>query len=94
MTDDVIDEGCMREWGIVAGNRIEVEQKIKTKERMGRSPDLFDALAAAVEGARRLGLTIRRLIEPMDADRFRKELARIVASHQALKQSKRLTFAR
>lgn len=44
LTEDVIEEGCMREWGMVAGNRVEVEPKDKTKKRMGRSPDLFDSL--------------------------------------------------
>jgi hypothetical protein len=51
----------MREYGIAAGNRIELETKDDTKKRMGRSPDLFDWLATAVEGARRMGFRIQRL---------------------------------
>lgn len=93
MTDDVIDEGCMREWGMVAGNKVEVEGKDKTKQRMGRSPDLMDALAVAVEGARLLGLTVRKLIEPMDAANFEKRMREIAEKYQRLKQSKQLHFA-
>jgi hypothetical protein len=62
MTEDVMAEGCMREWGFVAGNRIEVETKDKMKVKSGRSPDLFDALAAGVEGARRRGFIISRQV--------------------------------
>lgn len=35
--------------------------KEETKERMGRSPDLFDFLACACEGARRKGFIISKL---------------------------------
>lgn len=61
LTDELMEEGCMREWKIVRGNRIEIESKAETKERMGRSPDLFDALCTAVEGARRRGFQISRM---------------------------------
>ena len=54
-------EGTLREWIMVSGNRVEVETKDKMKIRTGRSPDLFDALAAGLEGARRLGFKIDRL---------------------------------
>lgn len=60
MTDEVMEEGCMREWGIVKDNRIEVEDKQLTKIRMGRSPDIFDAWVCVVEGARRQGFKIER----------------------------------
>lgn len=58
MTEDVMLEGCAREWGRVGNNKIEVEPKEKMKEKTGRSPDLFDALAIGVEGARRRGFMI------------------------------------
>lgn len=58
---DVMDEGCQREWKIVKGNKIEIESKIEMKERTGRSPDLFDWLATAIEGARRKGFMISKL---------------------------------
>lgn len=59
LTEGVMQEGCMREWTITGGNKIEVEPKDKMKEKTGRSPDLFDALTAGVELARRLGFSIR-----------------------------------
>lgn len=62
MTDDVMQEGCYREWGFTKGNKIEVENKAKMKEKSGRSPDLFDGLACGVEMARRHGFTINRLV--------------------------------
>lgn len=58
MTEEVMNEGCMREWGIVGANKIEVEPKEKMKLKTGRSPDLFDALVSGVEMARRLGFVI------------------------------------
>src|SRR5262249_13868031 len=42
MTEDVMLEGCTREWTMVAGNKIEVEPKEVMKGRTSRSPDLFD----------------------------------------------------
>jgi hypothetical protein len=64
LPDDVIREGCLREWMIVAGNKIEIEPKAATKLRMGKSPDLFDSLVVAVEGARRRGFKINKLTVP------------------------------
>lgn len=61
LTPDVMAEGSMREWGFVSGNRIEVETKDKMKVRVGRSPDLFDALVSGVEGARRRGFVIENI---------------------------------
>lgn len=58
LTEEVMAEGCMREYGMVAGNKIEVESKKEMKKKTGRSPDLMDALVTAVEGARRLGFQI------------------------------------
>jgi hypothetical protein len=58
---EVEDEGCLREWKKVAGNKIQVEPKEKTKERAGRSPDLADALVCGIEGARRRGFVIGTL---------------------------------
>jgi hypothetical protein len=58
MKDGIIQEGCQREWTMVGANRIEVEPKQKMKEKTGRSPDLFDALAIGIEGARQRGFTV------------------------------------
>lgn len=62
MTEDVMLEGCQREWTRVGANKIEVEPKDKMKLKTGRSPDLFDALAAGVEGARRRGFVISEMV--------------------------------
>jgi hypothetical protein len=59
LTEDVMAEGCMREWGW-ASKKIQVEPKEKMKLKSGRSPDLFDALVCGVEGARRRGFVIKR----------------------------------
>jgi hypothetical protein len=48
----------MREWGIARTGLIDVEPKHKTKERMGRSPDLWDSFVVALEMARRTGFEI------------------------------------
>ncbi len=61
MKESVMQEGCQREWTMVSGNRIEVEPKDKMKLKTGRSPDLFDALAVGVEGARQRGFHIRNM---------------------------------
>ena len=58
MKDGVMQEGCQREWTITTGNLIEVEPKLKMKEKTGRSPDFFDALAIGVEGAIQRGFYI------------------------------------
>lgn len=58
---EVAEEGYKREWKYVKGNRIEVETKADMKLRTGHSPDRFDWLVTAVEGARRLGFEIKRL---------------------------------
>jgi hypothetical protein len=55
---EVAEEGCMREWGINRQSKIDVEPKDKTKERLGRSPDLWDALVVAIEIARKNGFQI------------------------------------
>jgi hypothetical protein len=58
MTDGIMQEGCQREWTMVGANRIEIEPKLKMKEKTGKSPDLFDALAIGIEGARQRGFRI------------------------------------
>lgn len=58
MTEEVMAEGCFREWGHQA-KKIQVEPKDKMKIKSGRSPDLFDALAVGVEGALRRGFRIK-----------------------------------
>ena len=76
MKDGVMQEGCQREWTLI-GNLIEVEPKEKMKEKTGRSPDLFDALAIGVEGAIQRGFVISNTakVERHEEDnRWRKKL--------------------
>jgi hypothetical protein len=63
LPEDVMREGCAREYGRSKGNKFFIESKHdpKARQRMVRSPDLFDWLATAIEGARRLGFRIARL---------------------------------
>jgi hypothetical protein len=58
MTEAPLAEFCRREWTTVGNNKIEVESKQDMKEKFGKSPDLADAIAGALEGARRLGFQI------------------------------------
>lgn len=57
----IVEEGCQREYGDVEGGKIEVEPKDQMRLRKNKSPDLFDWLAIAIEGARRLGFVVDRL---------------------------------
>lgn len=61
MTEDLCSEGSAREWKEVAGSKIEIETKEDMRDRVGYSPDLFDWLVTAFEGARRLGFQISKL---------------------------------
>ena len=64
---DVMEEMCMRMWERVEGSKkIKVEPKDKMKERTGRSPDLGDWCAIAVEGCRRRGFQISKLANDED----------------------------
>ena len=54
-------EGQLRMYSIVHGNRMEVEPKEEMKERVKKSPDEYDWFAIGVEGARRLGFRIQRI---------------------------------
>lgn len=64
LATDVMDEGCLRMWEKVKGDKIEVESKEEMKLRVGRSPDLFDQLAILVEGARQRGFQVKKLANP------------------------------
>lgn len=61
-TDEVVNEFSQREWTMVGKNKIQIEPKDKMKQKTGRSPDLADALAIGVEGARRLGFVIKAIV--------------------------------
>lgn len=61
LTNEMIDEGCQREWINVRGDRKEVETKTDMKLRTNESPDIFDGLVTMAEGARRRGFQISNL---------------------------------
>lgn len=61
LPNDVMLEGCARRYTEVGGNKIEVEPKDEYKLRMKHSPNKFDALAIALEGARQRGFLIAKL---------------------------------
>lgn len=61
-TEDVIMEFSSREWTVVGANKIEVEPKAKMKEKIGRSPDLADAVAVGIFGACQRGFQIAQLL--------------------------------
>jgi hypothetical protein len=87
-----MEEGCQREWKTVKGNKTEIESKVEMKERTGRSPDLFDWLATAVEGARRRGFQISKMANEQvnRSDQWMKDLQK---KSRALAESGRLNYA-
>ena len=69
LPEDVMDEGCKRQWDWVArggAKVIQIEPKEEMKLRTRQSPDQFDALAICVEGARRRGFQIAKLAKETD----------------------------
>lgn len=92
LTAEICREGCMREWKEVDGNKIEIETKDEMRERMGRSPDLFDWLATAVEGARRQGFKITKLAKE-SASSEKDWLAEQAKEYGAFLKSRQLTVA-
>lgn len=70
---EVAEEGQMRLFSVVAGNKVEVEPKDEMKERIKRSPDLYDEFAICMEGARQRGFRIQRIganVETSAPDKF------------------------
>jgi hypothetical protein len=64
MNEDLVLEGCAREYMRIGSNKIQAEPKKDMKEKTGKSPDLFDTFVLGVEGARQKGFVIRRLGDP------------------------------
>ena len=93
MTEDVMMEFCAREYGKVAGNKIEVEPKDKMKIKTSRSPDLADAVAVGLEGARRLGFVIRRLTNPNQVQQDDKWKTQLRQRAQDLVKAHTLNYA-
>lgn len=89
MTEEVMLEGVAREWGFTGSNKIDVEPKKLTKAKTGRSPDLFDALAVAVEGAVQRGFVIKRKLAPSSVahddgwrNKFKERMTRLESNHR------------
>ena len=93
LTEDVIDDGCMREWQEVAGNKIEVETKIKMKERTGQSPDLYDWAVIILEGARRRGFQIKKMVNAEEDDSNHEWITDLIAKSRKLRESHALNYA-
>jgi hypothetical protein len=75
LTDDAISEFSSREWTIIGANKTDIESKDKTKAKLGRSPDIADAICYAVELARRKGFVIKR-IRPVEEPEYDDEWKR------------------
>jgi hypothetical protein len=93
MTEDVMNEGCAREWKMVGNNKIEVESKEEMKKKTGRSPDLFDALAIGVEGARQKGFMIRRLGKLSEIEQDHRWKRKLLEDAARARASKELNYA-
>lgn len=93
LPDEVIEEGTMREWSIVQGNKVCIEPKQDTKLKLGRSPDLFDSLVVAVEGARQRGFQINALGTPAMKAQAQAWMLQMREKYARLKRSKMLTAA-
>jgi len=58
MREDVLREFAAREFSITTNNKIDLETKQAMMQRTGISPDIADAVAIAIYGARKLGFVI------------------------------------
>lgn len=92
LPEDVVDDGCQREWREVAGNKIEVETKRDMKERTGQSPDKYDWFVTVLEGARRRGFTIKSMVNH-EAKRDMRWLDDLAAKSRKLRESHQLTHS-
>ncbi len=93
LSDEVIEEGAMREWNKVKADKIELESKVDMKLRVGRSPDLFDSLSILIEGARRRGFTISKLANSSHTPRGDSKIQKESQSFVKAVRSKQLQAA-
>lgn len=91
LAPEVAEDGSYREWGITKSGKVDVEPKEKTKERMGRSPDLWDALVVAIEVARRNGFVIKTGAKVGITKTSFKKLNELADKHRKLTQKYQLT---
>ena len=91
LPESVMEEFCMREWAIVKDKKVEVEKKEDMKERVGRSPDEADWCSICVEGARRRGFQISRLVNA-EEEQKRKEWLRDLEKNATTHRSGQLVY--
>lgn len=89
MPEDVAEEFYLREWTKERGDKYEIETKKEMKTRTGMSPDLADACAILVEGARRLGFMIEQLPEGESPGRKESDYLQRELQKYRLQQKKR-----
>lgn len=94
LSEEMMAEGCLREYGTVAGGKISIETKEDMRERINRSPDLFDFLSFLVEGARQRGFLIAMLGGAEEDPEAEHWLSDKVRKHNELAKSKRLVVQR
>ena len=87
---NVADEGQSRLFEVVSGNRVEVESKDDMKQRIRKSPDLYDWFSIAVEGARQRGFKIKRIGQPIPQKRKPDWLDHRLQEQRELDQARRL----
>lgn len=92
LNNEVMEEGCMREWKMVRGNKIELETKEDCKKRMGRSPDLFDCAVVLVEAARQRGFKIARMAAVSSSRPKAEFMERLQERSNALLRAHELTY--
>lgn len=93
LPEETMEEGCLREWSKVKGDKKEIESKKDMKERIGRSPDLFDCAAIGVEGARRKGFMISKIGKTDNRKKKEDTLLREAQELEEMQRSKELELA-
>jgi len=86
----VANEGQLRLFKVVAGNKVEVEPKDEMKERIKISPDLYDWFAIAVEGARQRGFKIQRIGQEIEKKKKPDGLDALLKDYQESSQRRQL----
>lgn len=92
LPEEIMIEGQMRAWSQTGTNKVDVEPKADTKERLGRSPDYADMLVAAIEGARRKGFRIATLSNASHQKKQTDWLVDLRKRYKDLSKSKQLTY--
>lgn len=87
LPENVCEQGCAREWKLVAGGKTEIEPKSDMRERCGYSPDYFDWLVTAIEGARRRGFQVSKLSNAKDGHNSREWFSTLVREQEQFKES-------